>query len=183
MSDRYEKNTQNEKGVDSRKAAVKQRLDYLKEELNLQKEQAQEIRDLIKKEIETHYENDLWELSPKELDQEMGKLLTFLNEDIDCTATPEITSQRKFAGGFIVFLKKLIKAIIRPVFELYLGRQRRFNESAVRFQLASFIRLRRMEEKLDGIEKIAKEISEQQEALMDAIGNLSERPGENGPKR
>lgn len=183
MPDRYEKKSHNEEMADARKAAIKQRLAYLKEELNRQKEQMQEIRDLVKKEIVAHYESDLWELSSKELDQEMGKLLSFLNEDIDPLSIKKITSHRKIIGSFIVLAKKSMTKIFRILFAAYLQRQRRFNESAVRFQLASFIRFRRMEEKLDGIEKITKEISEQQEALLDAIGPLSERLGENGPKR
>lgn len=183
MPDRDEKNSRTDKRGDAREAAIKKKLASLKEELNRQKERVQEIKDLIKMEIEAHNESDLWELAPKELDQEMGKLLSFLNEDIDCTVTPEMTSRRKLVGGYIVFTKKMIKRIIRPVLELYFGRQRRFNESTVRFQLASFIRFRRMEQKLEGIEKTVTEIGEQQDALLDSIRSLSERSGENDPKR
>ena len=183
MPDPNEKKSQTEKRNYISESALKQMLAYLREELNRQKEQVKEIKDLIKREIQAHYESDLWELTPRELDQEMGKLLSFLNEDFDCTITPEITSHRKFVGGSIVFIKKLVKGIIRPVFEPHLGKQKRFNESSVRLHLASFIRLRRMEQKLDGIEKIVTEIGEQQGALLDAIKSLSERPGENGPER
>ena len=183
MSDQSEKNAQIDKRNDALQAALKQKFAYLKEELIRQKEQVQEIKDLIKKEIEAHYESDLWELSPKELDQEMGKLLSFLNQDIDCLSLQKITSHRKITGSFIVLAKKIITKISRPIFGAYLERQRRFNQSAVRFQLASFIRLRRMEQKLEGIEKIVTEIEEQQDTLLDAIRSLSERSGENGPKR
>lgn len=168
---------------DTRDAALKQKIGLLKEELIRQKEQVKEIKDLIGKEIETHYKVDLWELSEKELDQEMGKLLTSLNEDIDCLSPQKITSHRKIIGSFIVLAKKIITRITRLVLEAYLERQRRFNENAVRFQLASFIRLRRMEQKLEGIEKIVTEMEEQQDTLLDAIRSLSERLGENGPKR
>ncbi len=183
MSDRNIKNSLLDRKDDVLDLTMKQKLAHMREELICQKEQVKEIKDLIKTEIETHYESDLWELSPKELNQEMGKLLSFLNQDIDCLSLQKITSHRKLIGGCIVFIKKTVKRIIRPVLELYFGRQRRFNESAVRFQLASYIRFRRMEQKLEGIEKIVTEIEEQQDTLLDAIRSLSERPGKNGPKR
>lgn len=168
---------------DDREAKVRQKLGFLKEELIRQKEGSKEIKDLIGREIETHYETDLWELSGKELDQEMGELLTSLNEDIDCLALKKITSRRKMMGGFIVPAKKIIAGILRPFLRACLAIQRRFNQNAVRFQLATFIRCRRLEKKLEGIEKIAAEIEEQQGALLDAIRSLSERLGENDPKR
>ena len=183
MSERNKKSSDVDMNHDTRESAVKQKLAYLREELIRQKEQIQDIKDLIKKEIETHDEGDLWEFSEKELDQEMGNLLSFMNEDFDCTVTPEITSHRKLVGGFIVFIKKMIKRIIVPVVEPYFIRQKRFNQNAVRFQLASFIRLRRMEQKLEGIEQIVTEIEKQQGALLDAVRSFSGKSGENGPKR
>lgn len=183
MSDQNKKSSRVDMMDDTRGAAIRQRLSSLKEELIRQKEQAREIKDLIKKEIGTHYNVDLWELSGKELDQEMGELLTSLNEDIDCVSSQKITSHRKIIGSFIVSAKKIITGIIRPLLAPFLERQRAFNESAVRFQLASFIRFRKIEQKLEGIEKIVMEIEEQQDALLDAIRPLSERLGENGTKK
>jgi hypothetical protein len=113
----------------------------------------------------------------------MGKLLTALNEDIDCLSPQKITSHRKIIGSFIVPAKKIFTRIIRPLLGAFLGKQRRFNENAVRFKLASFIRLRRMEQKLEGIEKIVTDMEERQETLLDAIRSLSERSEENGSNR
>ncbi len=175
MSDQNEKSSPAVRRNNGQEAEIKQKLGLLKEELILQKEQVKEIKDLIKKEIETHYKVDLWELSPKELDQEMGNLLSLLNEDINCLIVPEVASRRKRLGIYIGFMKRVIKRIIRPILELYLEKQSRFNEGAVRFQLASFIRFRRMEQKLEGIERMLTEIEEQQNALLDAIKSLSER--------
>jgi hypothetical protein len=169
MSDQNKKSYGPDKRNDDRDAALRQKLGLLKQELICQKEQVKEIKDLIGKEIETHYKLDLWELSGKELDHEMGKLLTSLNEDIDCLSPQGITSHRKIIGSFIVLVKKIIARIIRPTLRAFLERQRRFNENAVRFKLASFIRLRRMEKKLEGIEKIVSEMEEQQDTSLDAI--------------
>ena len=183
MSDQNKKSSGVDMKNDTREAAMRQKLGSLKEELVRQKEQVKEIKHLIKKEIEIHYTVDLSELSGKELDQEMGKLLTSLNEDLDCLSPQKITSHRKIIGSSIVSAKKIITGIIRPLLAPFLEKQKAFNESAVRFQLASFIRFRKIEQKLEGIEKIVMEIEEQQDALLDAIRPLSERLGENGSKR
>jgi hypothetical protein len=183
MSDQNNKSPEAAAKDDDREAKVRQKLGFLKEELIRQKEGLKEIKDLIGREIETHYETDLWELSGKELDQEMGKLLTSLNEDVDCLALQKITSHRKIMGSLIVPAKRIIAGILRPFIGAYLAKQRQFNQNTIRFQLATFIRSRRLEKKLEGIEKIAAEIEEQQDVLLDAIRSLSERLGENGPKR
>ncbi len=183
MSDQDKKSSGVDMKDETRDAAIRQRLSSLKEELTRQKEEMREIRDLIKKEIKIHYNVELTELSGKELDQEMGELLAFLNEDIDCLSSRKITSHRKIIGNFIVLAKKITRGIIRPLLAPFLEKQRAFNESAVRFQLASFIRHRRTEQKLAEIEKIVMEIEEQQKALLEAIRPFSERLGENGSKK
>jgi hypothetical protein len=183
MSDQNEKLSDVGMKDDARSAAIRQKLSSLKQDLIRQKEQVREIGDLVKKKIETHYDVELSELSGKELDQEMGRLLTFLNENIDCLSPQKITSHRKIIGKFIVLAKKMTTGIIRPVLGAFLEKQRRFNESAVRFQLASFIRHRKIEQRLEAIEKIVMEIEDQQDALLDAVRSLSKRSGENGSEK
>jgi len=53
----------------------------------------------------------------------------------------------------IVFLKKLLLKALRPYTNSLFVRQNRFNEQLVAFHLASFIRLRRMEERLRQLER------------------------------
>lgn len=167
----------------TREAEIRQKLSSLREELMRQKEQVRGIADLVKKEIEAHYDVELSELSGKELDQEMGMLLTSLNEDIDCLSPQKITSHRKIIGTFIVLAKKKTIGIILPLLRVFLEKQRRFNESAVRFQLASFIRHRKIEQRLEAIEKKVMEVEDRQDALLEAVRFLSERSGENDSEK
>ena len=85
----------------------------------------------------------------------MGKRLGFLNEDIDCRPTAAITSHRRLIGPLSSCFKKLLLKVLSPYTNSLFLRQNRFNEQLVAFHLASFIRFRRLEEKLKRGERLA----------------------------
>jgi hypothetical protein len=95
---------------------------------------------------ETPFQVDLWSLMPAELDQEMASRLSSLNEDIDSSPRGPITSHRRFIGKPIALAKWILRCLATPYTRLLLARQIRFNEDLVAFHLASFIRVRRLEE-------------------------------------
>jgi hypothetical protein len=125
----------------------------LKEAYGARKDEARSLEELAGGPIRHHYPIDLWSLSDSELDNEMGKRLGFLNDDIDCRPTAAVTSHRRFIGPAIVFFKKLLLKCLRPYTNSLFVRQNRFNEQLVAFHLASFIRLRRIEERLQHLER------------------------------
>ncbi len=139
---------------------AKNEIAALKESLRSAREAARSLEELAGGPLRHHYPIDLWSLSDSELDNEMGKRLSFLNEDIDCRPTVEITSHRRLIGPFIVFVKKLLLKVLRPYSDSLFVRQNRFNEQLVAFHLASFIRLRRLDEKLKRLEQMAGETQE-----------------------
>jgi len=142
----------------------------LKEYYQDRKNAAGSLEELAGEPIQHHFPVDLWELSDSELDGEMGKRLSFLNDDIDCRPTPDITSHRRFIGPAIVLFKKMIFKIFRPYTNTLFIRQNRFNEQLVSFHLASFIRSRRLEEKVRKLERQEQEIKEQVEELLGGQG-------------
>lgn len=155
---------------------LKQLTASLKEDLALQRKTKENIESLINKSIQHHYPVNLWEFSETELDKEMGRRLTFMNDDIIYLPELRITSHRKLIGFFIVFFKK---TILRFLYKLFLKdlmdlteRQTRFNESAVVFKLASFIRFRQMEKKLNELEKKIEEIEEEKEIIKEASESM-----------
>jgi hypothetical protein len=107
------------------------------------------------------------------LDQEMGKRLSFLNEDIDCRPTFNITSHRRFIGPAIVLCKKIIFKLLRPYTNTLFVRQNRFNEQLVTLHLATFIRFRRLEEKIRQLNSQMQEIKEQQQEIASQNQELS----------
>ena len=132
---------------------LKEEIARLKEAYGARKDEARSLEELAGGPVRHHYPVDLWSLSDSELDNEMGKRLGFLNDDIDCRPTTAVTSHRRVIGPVIVFLKKLLLKALRPYTNSLFVRQNRFNEQLVAFHLASFIRLRRMEERLRQLER------------------------------
>lgn len=132
----------------------------LKQELQSRRDAAASLDELAGTPLQHHYPLDLWSLSDSELDNEMGKRLGFLNEDIDCRPGQAVASHRRLLGPFIVLGKKLLLKLLRPYSNSLFVRQNRFNEQLVAFHLASFIRFRRLEERLARLERRADGIPE-----------------------
>jgi len=139
---------------------IKKEIAELKEYYRQRKDAAASLEELTGGPVQHHFPVDLWSLSDSELDGEMGKRLGFLNEDIDCRPTAGITSHRRFIGPVIVLLKKMFLTIMRPYTNSLFVRQNRFNEQLVAFHLASFIRFRRLEERVKRLERTANDALE-----------------------
>jgi len=142
---------------------IKAELARLKEYYQGRKTSLDSLEALANKKIEHHFPVNLWELADSELDGEMGRRLSFLNEDIDCRPSQAITSHRRFIGPLIVLFKRFIAKLLKPYTNTLFVRQNRFNEQLVAFHLASFIRFRRLEEKVRQLEKQTNEIVDKNE--------------------
>jgi hypothetical protein len=169
--------------VNNKKEQMKRRIGFWKKELLDQKEKIEKIEKLINKQIDRNFEINLWELSEKELDQEMGNRLSMLNEDIDCIRLEKITSHRKVLGGLIVAFKKIARKILLPHLTPFFERQQKFNEGVVTYLLASFIRFRSIEQRLRKLEKDIAETNEIQETKWDGIESSLERQKKNDTER
>lgn len=169
--------------INSKKEQIKRRIGFLKKELLDQKEKIEKIEKLTKKQIDCNFEVNLWELSEKELDQEMGNRLSMLNEDIDCARLEKITSHRKGVGILIVVFKNIARKILLPFLTPVFEKQKRFNEEMVACHLASFIRFKSIERRLRELEKDIAETNEKQETIRDGIESSLERQKKNDTER
>jgi hypothetical protein len=156
-------------------------INRLKEEIHKQKEAVSSIAELVKSEIDRDFPIDLWELSDRELDNEMGNRLSFLNDDIDTRPEPgHITSHRKILGKPVVLIKRVFMKLTRFYTNTLLEKQRGFNAQVVEFQLASFIRSRNIEKRILGIEGKLKTLEEDHRLIseqLDKLKNESTKPG------
>jgi len=157
-------------------------IELLKQDLFRQKESISSVKELIKQEIDRDFPVDLWALSERELDNEMGERLSFLNDDIDTRPdSSSISSHRKIIGKPIVLIKRLFMRLTRFYTNALMEKQRRFNEQAVAFHLASFIRFRQIEQRLSGIEEKIKSIEENKELLMEQLETIKHDHSESHP--
>jgi hypothetical protein len=160
---------------------IAREIERLKEQLFKQKETISSIKELVKSEIDRDFPVDLWELSARELDNEMGTRLSFLNDDIDTKPDPySITSHRRLIGKPIVLIKRAIMKITRFYTNSLLEKQKHFNEQVVAFHLASFIRFRQNEERIKGIEEKLKTLEEDGELMLEQLDTLKNEPNKPG---
>ena len=140
----------------------------------LEKAQSGDLREFTGRETARSFQLDFWELSPRELDHQMGMRLSILNDSIKCTPDGAVSSHRPFIGPVIVLLKKIIRRFFWPDLEMLFARQNLFNERLVAFHLASFIRFRRDEEKLRTLADDLRSLTEQ------LAGRLPAQPDSEG---
>ena len=147
-----------------------------KDDIFRRKEEIESIKELLKSEIDRDFHTDPWELSHRELDNLMGRHLSFLNDDIDTTPDPAIiTSHRKILGKPIVFVKRIIMKMASAYTNSILEKQRRFNDQLVAFHLASFVRFKHNEKKINDLEERIKDFEDDREMLLDELKNIREK--------
>lgn len=148
-------------------------INRLKKEIYQQKEKVSDIKELVIEEIDRDFPINFWELSERELDNEMGNRLSFMNDDIDTRPDAQsITSHRRILGKPIVLIKRLVMKIAGFYTNTILEKQRSFNEQLVAFHLASFIRFRHNERKIKEILEKLKTLEEDQELILEQLTQL-----------
>ncbi len=160
---------------------IAEELERIKKEIYQKKKEITNIKELVKDEIDRDFPINLWELSPRELDSQMGTRLSFLNDDIDTRPDEAaITSHRRILGKLIVPVKKIFMRITRFYANTLLEKQRHFNAQLVAFHLASFIRFQHNEAQLKKIEEKIAAVEDNQELLLDELRNIRAKLGDQG---
>jgi hypothetical protein len=137
---------------------ISREIGKLKEVYRQERESAVALEQLVHGPIDIPVKTDLWELSDQELDQEMGRRLSCLNDDIDCRPQGPLSSHRRFIGPFIVRVKKALRRALSPYTNMLFLRQNGFNADLVAFHLAAFIRFRRLEKRMEELEEQSREL-------------------------
>ena len=157
-----------EKNTELNQAIIK-----IKEELERERAQVQDINNLLKTRIDRNFKDNLWELSEKELDIDMGDKLSLLNESINPRQDlAEIKSTKKIIGKPITGIKRFIIRVVKHYLDPIYDKHIKFNERLVNFHLASYIRLRHNEKRLKNLEEKISLISEDLEMMLDDLAKL-----------
>jgi hypothetical protein len=152
---------------------LNQALLQLKEDLLAQRNQLKDLKGLLKAEIDRDFSVNLWELSEKELDIDMGDKLSLLNDSINPRRDlAEIKSGKKIIGKPITKLKGFIIRVVKHYLDPVYDNHVKFNEKLVNFHLASYIRFRQNEKNIKKIEDKINQISEDLEVIMDDLAGL-----------
>jgi hypothetical protein len=127
---------------------IESQIQKIKSALADERESVQDLEALIGQRIEV----ELWGLSKKELEKEGWDSFLYLERNKDCLEEEPIVSHRKYTGPGIVFFKRIFRRLMRPYTKMVLARQRRFNGELIRLNLASLLRLEKIEERVAALE-------------------------------
>lgn len=143
----------------------------IKETLGKEKERTADIDSLVQKKIERDI--GLWEYSFDELEQELFKRFSSLEEKKDCLSFPDISSPRKGIGWLITLVKKTLMKITHPYARMVLDRQDQFNRELIPILLAEILSLQKIKDRLNAAEGQIKELLENQKDLAEICYDLS----------
>jgi hypothetical protein len=160
---------------------INREIGKLKEMYRQERESALSLEQLVHGPIDVPVKIDLWELSDRELDQEMGRRLSCLNDDIDCRPQGAISSHRRFIGPFVVRAKKALRKVLSPYTNMLFLRQNRFNADLVAFHLAAFIRFRRLEKRMEELEERNRELLDSRKTIREGP-DKAKRPMPRAPR-
>jgi hypothetical protein len=136
---------------------IKQDIARVKEKLEKERDKVKDIRELIKREIDREYPLDFNELSETELDQEMGKRVIFLNENLNIINKINQKTGNKLLKLLLFIPYSIQLMVTKPVTIM---------KNYLQLNHILLVRLKKMNERLDQIEDQLKDIEGNQELLL-----------------
>jgi hypothetical protein len=161
--------------------SIAKEIEKLKKDIYLKKERIQDIKELVKKEIDRHFTPIIEEFSEKELDSYLEEHLASMDKSFDPIPNKtSFASHRKILGKPIILLKRLLLKLTGIYVNLILDRQKKFNQQSIVFYRAMLLRLKRNRQKIKLIEQRISECEGELDILSNHLKNIEDR--ESGKK-
>jgi chromosome segregation ATPase len=143
---------------------IAKEIQRLKEELDRKRGEIEDIRELVKKEIDREWPVHVEELSEKELETYIKECVSSIETHIDPKPDKKgITSPRKILGRPIIFFKRALIKMTGVYVHLLLDKQTQFNRQSVSLYRALALRLQHLQEK---IKYLQERVSDGEESLV-----------------
>ncbi len=166
--------------------ALRKEVERLKEELARRKEEIQDIRDLVREEIDRPFRTDPNELSEREFETFFRERLAELKLSTDVNPDPQaLRSHRKIIGRLILFLKRKFMSLIRFYTQQITPKQTQFNVNSASLLEAVFAFSKRKEKELHDIEERMSRLEETLVLLLARLKDLKEeldKPAHQSPE-
>lgn len=148
---------------------IKKEMQKLKTKLSAEKDKIEDIATLIQKKIER--EVGLWEYDFEELEKEMWKRFTTLEENSDCASEEELFQSKKILGTLFRRLRKWYRTLSSPFSrsiidkkkQFNLDKQNRVNQENIPLHLAVILSLQKIKDRLNTLEDNIQKLQEDQE--------------------
>lgn len=130
-------------------AELEKQIQRLKAALAEKRAKAEDLESLVGERVEV----ELWGLGEKALEKAAWDSFFYLDRTTASREEPPLTSPRRVVGPLLVLAKKTWRALFRPYTRMIFERQNRLNREFVRLELANLLRLEKMRQRLDALEK------------------------------
>lgn len=169
--------------------AIAKEIQRLKEELDKKKEEIQDLRELVKKEIDRPFPADAEELSERELETYIAEHFPSIRSRIDSKPDKKpLASHRKILGRPIVLLKQFLLKSIVDYNDLFLAKQAQFNQQSVDLYQALLLqtrnnkkRMKQIQEKISAFEENLTVLEAKLEDLHSSLEQLKNRAADHNP--
>ena len=157
---------------------IEKQIAKLKEELRQKREKIQDLKELIKKEIDRDFPLPLEDFSGKELESRMDEFHSLLDRSSDPVPDKtSIASHRKGIGKAIVWGKRVLLRMTKPYVTLVLGKQKFFNQKSLALYQSLILHQKKYQERINDIEE---RLGECEVLLRDIIKKLQEMAKNSG---
>ncbi len=155
---------------------IEQEIRRLKNDLLKKKEEIQDIRALVNREIDRDFRPEALDLTERELEPFIEKSLAEINENLILKAeTSSLKSHRKIFGRPVLFLKRTFMTWADIYNRKILEIQNRYNRSSFDLLKVVLLRSRWSKEKLKDLEKRLGECEENLVVMIHKIEDLRVR--------
>lgn len=160
---------------------IKQEIQSLRQELAEARENTEQIEQLLLREIER--EPGLWEYDFDELEAEIWRRFSTLEENADCLAQEVRFSSRKVTGPVIIRLRNLFRSLSSPFSRSVVAKNKQFNleqqnfvnKESIPMHLSVILTLQKIKDRLNDLEEKVFRLRQEQEEWFQELGKPPSR--------
>ena len=165
---------------------VKQKIQLLKQKLGEEREDTQQIEQLLLKKIERA--PGLWEYDFDELEAEIWRRFSTLEKNADCITSEERFSSQKVTGPVVMRIRNLFRSLSSPFSRSIVAKDKQFNleqqnfvnKESIPVHLAVILTLQKIKNRLNDLEEKVLRIRQDQEEWFQELGNLPSQKDKEG---
>jgi hypothetical protein len=155
---------------------IGQEVKRLKEDLLRRKEEVDDLRKLVNKEIDREFEPDVWDLTEREIEPFIEKTLAAIKESLVLKPEPQsLTSHRRILGRPVLYFKRIFMNWADLYTKTILDKQNRTNRHFFDLLKVLVLRSRWSREKLKELEERLGKCEESLVVLINKAQDLQAR--------
>jgi predicted nucleic acid-binding Zn-ribbon protein len=153
---------------------IAEQMENLKKELRKKKDEIQDLKELVKTDIDRDFPSNPKDFSARELESQMDEYHSLLDRYVDpMPDKTSFTSHRKRIGMPIVWIKRILLKMTRPYISIILERQKIFNQKCMDLYQNLILHQKKYHDKISRVEERIGEFEVHLEVLQKKLEKIS----------